>query len=333
MSEAVHLVFGPEARDRPTLLAAIRRSAARRGERVVSLGAGLPGAAVTIPLPADRIGIASETLARWADGHMRQDEVFVAWDSTAVCVGSETQHPVAAVLDGEFRSDRITRCAALLIGSGSVPLMAGSAATAHRLCSDRPVMGSCGLLPAAEVSPKQGTQRLRIILAAEPHGQGAMFPMLGVLGRLRLLGAEAHVCISGSPDDATRICRSFAGIGIEDVVNSTARKAIGQVGDVVFLSVPLSVTGVVTPVAPAVMAWASGADIILPDSHPAVPLLGGRSGVLVMQDTNADECVRWVAGPHGKDVAGRIEVVRGWRSESDLLLDEFIAGLSRLHHS
>jgi hypothetical protein len=159
-----------------------------------------------------------------------------------------------------------------------------------------------------------------------------MFPLVGVLGRLRLLGVQAHVCISGAPDDATRICRSFAGIGIEDVVNSTARKAIGQVGDVVFLPVPLSVTGGVTPVAPAVMAWASGADIILPASHPAVPLLGGRSGVFVMQDNNADECVRWIAGPHGKDVAGRIEVVHGWRSEGDLQLDEFIADLSRLHH-
>lgn len=320
----MHLVSGREVRSRPTLMAAVRRSAARRDERIVSLGAALRGAAVTIPMPAGRIGIASGVLSRWAGLQMRPDEVLLAWDTAAVCVASETQQPIAAVLDGLPHPGRITRCAASLIGLASVPLMAGSTATAEKLGGTSPVVGCGGPLPAAkEIYPRHDRQRVRVIFAAEPDGQGQMLPLVGVLCRLHLLGIQIQICIAGTPADAPQMCSMLADIGIEDVVMCGAGNSVSQPGDVVYLPVSSPSIGVVPPVAPAVMAWSSGADIVLPVSHPAIPLLGGVPGVRVMQDT--DDVVRWIVGGRDEDVASRVEVADGWRSEMDRTLDDFVA--------
>ncbi len=255
---------------------------------------------------------------------MRHDEVLLAWDTAAVCVAAETQQPVAAVLDGLPHPGRITRCAASLIGLASVPLMAGSTATSERLGGTSPVVECGGPLPAAkEITPRHDRQRVRIIFAAEPDGQGQILPFVSAVTRLHLLGIPIQIHIAGAPADAPQMCDMLADIGIGDVVMCGAGNSISQPGDVVCFPVPSPSIGLVPPVAPAVMAWSSGADIALPVSHPAIQLLGGVPGVRVMQDM--DDVVRWIVGGRDEDVASRVDMADGWRSELDRTLDEFVA--------
>lgn len=234
---------------------------------------------------------------------MERGDVLIAWDTTSLSAAAETGHSFGVVLDGGPNSGAIARCDALCVGPGGVPLPPAAPAAAAR----------------AEPTP------LRITIAVEPDGVCCMRPLACVLARLHLLGLSMQVRIAGVPADVTASCGMLADIGIDDVVLSTLGSTRYCPGEVAYFPVPPPALSGVPPVAPAVMAWANGADILLPAAHPAVNTLGGKAGVMVMKDTAADAAIWWITGARSSDVASRIEVVDAWRAKWDRSLDEFIA--------
>jgi len=322
VSGIIHLISGRDLSGRPTMCAALHRCAARRAERIVSLGAGLSGAAATIPMPAGRIGLAARGLDAWAVRHMSPDDVIVAWDTLAMCVAAETGQRVVAALDGVHHGGTIDRCARLLVQSGDVPLSGASAATAQRLGGTQ-VSGDGPLLPLEGRSLPEGDE-VRVSIAAEPYGVGIMLPMIGILGRLHLLGMPLNVHIVGEPADAPHGCVMLAGIGLDNVTVSTMAECPRQVGEVVLLPDQLDRSGLVAAVAPAIMMWSRGADVLVPEGHAAQPQLEGQPGVLVMRPGHTDEVVRWISGRRDQDVAARRALVDAWRLDADQSLDATI---------
>ena len=241
MSGTVHLVSGRDLPGRPTLCAALRRCASRRAERIVSVGAGVPGSVATIPMPADRIGLAAPVFEAWARRHMKSDDAIVAWDTPAMCVAAETGYRVVAVLDGVHRAGAVARCATVLVRSGDVQLCGASVTTSRRLGSAE--SGTCGPLLPPEMSPLHEKDGLRVSIAAEPAGMGTMLPLIGIFGRLHLLGMALSIHIAGAPADAAHGTAMLAAIGITNVTVGSMAGVPRQSGEVVFLPVALGVSG------------------------------------------------------------------------------------------
>ena len=330
MSYVVHLVSGVAMASRPTLRDALNQCVRRRGDRFVALGSGASGAEIIVPMHGRRIGIAGRTFEAWCDQRMERGVPVVAWDIAAMCVASESMQPVVGAIDGVVETGVLRRCAATLVQSGEVPLVAASMATTRRLGGHvrESILGET--YPHAEVEGAgRGLDSLRVTVLAEPAGIGAMLPYSGIIGRLHLLGSDLQVRVAGPPSDAAPGCQMLADIGLANVSCCHLDAVQWTPGDIALCLMPLSSSGCVPPARPALEAWAAGADVVVPHGHPACDWLAGREGVFVAVERHTDEVVRWIIANRAASSDDRFAVVQSWTHDENHDLDATILAATR----
>lgn len=298
-----------------------------RGEQILSLGPTSRDVAGSLPMPAGRMALGGSVMADWMALTDATGACF-AWDVDAVVTAAAAGLHVVPVLDGLHGSGSCTRRTAISLAARSMPAIVGSPAVSEMLH----VAAGCEVashltpvVPPVAAPGPEGDSVLEIVVLGEPIGRVAMHGIVGLIGRLQLLGRSPRVRIAGDPYDRHRTCAMLTALGADDIRICDLSDLWAHVGagSIIWFGPTWRPSGQIESAGPAMRAWALGATVLLADEHAAADTLQGRPGVHINVDRHADAALRTLSLGMPTDGQDRAEVAAHWWSELLEALERF----------
>ena len=298
MNCVTHLVTGESMASRPTLATAIREIATARGEAMVAVGQWFEGAEACLPMPSFPSGFVRSISRLLRSGVV--EPVTVAWDVASFCLATESRQFTIGALDGLNGPAWMRRRARLRQDRSGLAMCSSSAMLTALGPEDEPGLVST-MLPTVRRSKSCDQSQLRLVVLAEGMDRGLLLGYGPLLGQMHLLGRPMHLTIVGDVADAAQMRGMLKTFEMDPKRRDAGCPWTPSAGDVVLIpDAPLG-SRQIPAVAPALRAWASGADVIVPSGHRALEFIDGRPRCHELCGTNLDHILRSIGQSAGDD--------------------------------